>query len=622
MTTGYTFHQACENVFAVFTQAPKRGTNREGHEWTSHMFRQFGFSLIIFATLGTHAFSQSVTSFLDLEGLAALDSEAALLRIEQSLAEDSLARDPRFRFDLLRLKVDILDRQGAGEDAAALMAELAGFVATNRDVLGQDPALYWLEAAERFEALDMMEEAFDLREVLLAEYRDGARSAAVLGKALGDLERLARLLGDTGVADGYARQAAALRLTVAPQTDVTASNKDETGADYTGLRGKTGGFATVDVFYATDRARSGHPEPVRFYNGQRGTLELGVASVTIPHSHTPGVLEAPSIWRFEFRANPAKHVVLQSVEPVDSDDFFGRMQSEFQSRAQREALVFVHGYNVTFDAAARRAAQLAYDMSYPGVPILYSWPSRGRPQGYVADTAVVRLSARRLTGFLDDVVERSGAEVIHLVAHSMGNRALTDALELMALRRGATLGDPPVFGQVVFAAPDVDAGLFRAMLPTIRPLAQRLTLYASEEDWALTVSRKLHGDVPRAGLGGRFTLRDPRVDSIDMSELGDDMLAHSYFADDSSALADMQTLFWHNTNPARRCGLREQAGETPVWRYQRGVCSDRNLVEVLAHMRALGVNTMDGARVVLNEKVQDAEIAQKLEPVLADIVAE
>ncbi|MEM1317623.1 MAG: alpha/beta hydrolase, partial [Pseudomonadota bacterium] len=72
----------------------------------------------------------------------------------------------------------------------------------------------------------------------------------------------------------------------------------------------------------------------------------------------------------------------------------------------------------------------------------------------------------------------------------------------------------PPFDQVVFAAPDVDAGLFAAMAETARPLARRMTLYASNNDWALEVSRKLHGNAPRAGQGGDAMLVSSAIDSV------------------------------------------------------------------------------------------------------------
>ncbi len=550
---------------------------------------------------GNRALAQEDPGFATLAYLAESDPDAALDRISEILdgVESGASGDPRVVFDLYRLAADLMIEGGQVEQAAQIIARLAGFAAQFRSVLHIDPAPIFAEAAALLEDTGQLREARDVLQQLLAEQRAGARPPEVTERTLADLARVSDKLGQP-----------------MPETAMAPDIGDPT-------RGETGGFHEVDVYYATDRARSGKPEPAEFYGGGRGELELGVATVTIPEQHTPGVVEAPSIWRLEFRADPARHVVLQSVTPLDPDSFYGRLQSEFEEVPEREAFVFIHGYNVRFDQAARRAAQIAFDMNYAGVPILYSWPSRGSTVGYVADTAVVRLSGRRLSRFLEELAQRSGAETIHIVAHSMGNRALTDALELMALRLDQSVGDPPVFGQVLFAAPDVDAGLFAEMLPTIRPLAQRLTLYASEEDWALAASRKLHGNALRAGMGGDFTLTNPAIDSIDMSELGDDMLAHSYFADDSSALADMMTLFWQNTDPVGRCGLTrrgDDAADLPVWHYDRGICADRQLIDVLAHLRQANVSSLDEARAVLGRTVVDAALAEKLEQVVTAIV--
>jgi hypothetical protein len=36
---------------------------------------------------------------------------------------------------------------------------------------------------------------------------------------------------------------------------------------------------------------------------------------------------------------------------------------------EQEALVFIHGYHVTFDEAARKTAQLNWDLGFRGIPI-------------------------------------------------------------------------------------------------------------------------------------------------------------------------------------------------------------------------------------------------------------
>ena len=84
--------------------------------------------------------------------------------------------------------------------------------------------------------------------------------------------------------------------------------------------------------------------------------------------------------------------MVRKIEPQDKQTFFSRMHQEFEAGDKKEAVVFIHGFNVTYDAAAKRAAQLAYDMNYGGVPVLYSWPSAGKTRHYIGDTAVVRLS--------------------------------------------------------------------------------------------------------------------------------------------------------------------------------------------------------------------------------------
>lgn len=569
-------------------------------------------ALLVLSILPIGAPAQGTAGFLDLSYLADTDPEAALIRIDQLLAEEeaSAAPDLRLIYDLYRLGADLLIAQGRQAEAAPVVLQLARFAATNRDLLQVDPAPLLDDAARLHEETGDVQTAIVAVTELVEEQRAGARPGEVIAQSLRRLADLSEMAGDMAAAD---RHRAAADAALEPLT--------------AGARGDDAGFREVDVYYATDRARSGDSDPAEFYGGGRGTLELGVATVTVPEVHVPGLVEAPSIWRLEFRADPARHVVLQSVTPLDPDGFWNRLGAEFDNTPEKEAFVFVHGYNVTFDAAARRAAQMAYDMKFIGIPILYSWPSRGTTVGYVADTAVVQLSGRRLTRFLDDLVARSGADTIHLVAHSMGNRALTEALELMALRHGAGQGSgqgtEPVFDQVVFAAPDVDADLFKEIVPTIRPLARRMTLYASEEDWALSVSRKLHGNMPRAGIGGQTTLTTPQLDSIDMSELGEDMLAHSYFADDSSALADMMTLFWTNNAPQNRCGLvSETDAPLPVWTYRRGVCSDRSLISVLGNLQRENVQSASQAMAILERTVTDAEVVRKLAPVLEAIVSQ
>lgn len=555
--------------------------------------------------------AQTGAHLFELYTLSQTDPATAAVTLDQTLAEMQTAGIPDLRtyFDVATLRAEVAVRLGDWDDAALIYGQLSQAAEANPD-LDEDPVQLMAQAAEAARQSGDLRAARAAVRQQLNLLAERTPSSEVLAEMFDTLADLSEELGDT-VAAARNRTAAAQARVTPTQNDVPSRTDDL-------------GYRTVKVYYATDRARSGDAQPAAFYSGKRGdALEMGVATVTVPNEHTPGMLETPSIWKLQFSANPGKHVVLQSVTPMDAARYFGQLQNEFVDDAKTEAFVFVHGYNVAFDQAARRAAQISVDIGYPAVPILYSWPSHGKTLAYVADTAAVRLSGRRLSRFLDELVETSGAKTIHVIAHSMGNRALTDALELLALKRQVSEGDTPLLGQVVFAAPDVDAGLFREMVNTIRPLAKRLTLYASEQDWALVSSRKLHGNAPRAGQGGDDTLSSPDFDSVDMSELGEDMLAHNYFADDKAALADIVTLFWRNVDPARRCGLELKTNPDllgSTWQYRQDRCAARTLISAMAHLREAKVETVPQAMTALNLASDSAAVRSQIEEVITQLL--
>ncbi len=227
------------------------------------------------------------------------------------------------------------------------------------------------------------------------------------------------------------------------------------------------------------------------YTGGRGELVRGVCRVTIPTIHTRGSVERPSLLRFEVAENQARHIVLTSVTEFANGAFDARLAEELAAADQPDVLVFVHGFNVDFESAVMRTAQIAVDLPFQGVPICYTWPSQGTLLGYPVDENNAAWTVSHLKEFLTDLVDRSGAKSIHVVAHSMGNRAMTSAMQQIALQRPSA---GPIFDRVVLAAPDVDADLFRKDLAeSLTNVAKQVTLYASSDDQALVASKKVHG---------------------------------------------------------------------------------------------------------------------------------
>lgn len=272
------------------------------------------------------------------------------------------------------------------------------------------------------------------------------------------------------------------------------------------------------------------------YSGDRGPMDLGVCQVSIPKRHEAGKVERPTVWRLELQEDPLKHVMLLEIVPQPADEYFGSLRQTVGRSPRKEAFVFIHGYNVSFEDAARRTAQLAYDLNFEGAPIFFSWPSQASVLQYAVDETNVAWAVPHIKEFLVSVARQSGAESVHLIAHSMGNRGLTSALVILAHQMKSEM---PMFHEVVLTAPDIDADVFqRDIAPVIAGAGRRVTLYASSSDEALVLSRKVHG-YPRAGDSGQNLCVYPGIDTIDVSGVDTSLVGHSYYGSNRTVLTDI-----------------------------------------------------------------------------------
>jgi len=374
------------------------------------------------------------------------------------------------------------------------------------------------------------------------------------------------------------------------------------------------GFASVRVFYGTNRVPTGDTKPASMYGRTSGALQYGYLDVTIPQTHKLAELETPKQWsEYTLRVMNtdlrSQYVLLDNVKPLVRDDFVRQLQREVQSSPSRDVFVFVHGYNNSFEDTARRAAQLAYDLDFDGTPMMFSWPSQGTLTGYFADESVIGVSGERLAEFLQTVATESGAARIHVLAHSMGNRVLLAALKTYLQARPAD-AHGHAFGQLVFTAPDVDRNDFMKTFPALRGSAERLTLYASDTDVALRISSFYHGG-PRAGAAGPLIIRLQGLDTIDMSGLPADVLGHSYFAANGGAVYDLLHLLWRGDPPdsPQRCSKGEVQPGLVVWRFNVAKCQGSELLEAAMLMKEY----RDQANVQILQKVS-AQIAALTEP--------
>lgn len=328
------------------------------------------------------------------------------------------------------------------------------------------------------------------------------------------------------------------------------------------------GFQAVTVFYGTDRKATGKSDPESWYGTETGAMSFGFVEVSIPRGHRIGAIERPLLG-IRLLQSPRSHVVLLDVTPTSRDAFLAAVVARVRRSEGRNALVFVHGYNVSFESAAQRTAQIYFDLKFDGVPVFYSWPSQGelKVTAYRQDEAAVERTGATLQAFLADVVGRSGAENVYLIGHSLGTRALTAAI--VALSR-----DQPDLSrrirEVILTAPDIDATVFRRdIAPRLAAASRGITLYASADDKALAASRSFKG-VPLAGDIGRGVVLIPGIETIDASGVDTSFLGHSYYAENRSVLSDIFYLVREGKRAPARFDLEPvRTGAGIYWRFRQ-----------------------------------------------------
>ena len=321
---------------------------------------------------------------------------------------------------------------------------------------------------------------------------------------------------------------------------------------------------TLKIFYATDRQRTGKDDPnVFFGNAEAQGLTYGTITVSIPASHTRGVIERPKWYRLEFSENPGKHIMLlRPVTVMDAPAFFSGLRQDVDGTDRKELFVFIHGFNNSFQDAALRTAQIAYDVGFTGrggagVPVMYSWASNaeGPPLGYTRDRTRVSHTRPRLAQFLTDLAKDTGANRINIIAHSMGTDLLGQVITELAQMK-----DAPVFNQIILAAPDIDQKVFeRDIAPKLVGLSERTTVYTSSGDLALKTSFEINGE-RRVGDSTNGPTVVKGVETVDVSKVDFGLIGHSTYAEARPVLEDMFQLLAHGLPASARNLVSESSG--------------------------------------------------------------
>ncbi len=246
-----------------------------------------------------------------------------------------------------------------------------------------------------------------------------------------------------------------------------------------------------EILVGTTRAPL--PDSPDFGSGRSLALSFASYTVSVPAAHVAGQVEWPGP-----TPNPAKDFVMTAHHRFPAaKDFSGAIAAKALAlpKGQREAVIFVHGYNTNLAEGAYRFTQMQHDFELRSIPILYSWPSAATGSDYLYDRDSILFARTGLETLIDQISD-TPVERIVLVGHSMGAQLLMETLRQRAIRRGALW---PKLNMVSLIAPDLDIDLFRAQARDIGTLPQPFVVFTSGQDRALKFSQWLSGSDDKLG---------------------------------------------------------------------------------------------------------------------------
>jgi esterase/lipase superfamily enzyme len=318
--------------------------------------------------------------------------------------------------------------------------------------------------------------------------------------------------------------------------------------------------ARVAMIVATTRSET--PAEGEMFSGERGpALAFADISVSIPPETAREIGEVQ--WPRKLPPNPATDFATLKAERITKEQAVARFRESVADVPGRRVLVFVHGFNNRFEDAVYRFAQIAHDSEADAVPVLFTWPSRGSVLAYGYDRESTNYSRDALEEVLAALARSPQVGEVSILAHSMGNWLTLEALRQMAIRDGRI---PAKIENVMMAAPDVDVDVFGEMIARMGEPRPSFTLFVSQDDRALAVSRKVWGSTARLGAIDpevepyRTELSENAIQVIDLTKLDTgDPTHHAKFAESPEIVRSIGArLAEGQTMTDSRVGLGEQ----------------------------------------------------------------
>lgn len=281
------------------------------------------------------------------------------------------------------------------------------------------------------------------------------------------------------------------------------------------------GATVVPILVASTRNVT---EDGQFGRDRGDGLSFGRFDVSVPPKRRVGEVSLPG-----WRTNPRRHFAMLNSEVFNGEAMFrSQIAAQLVGRRKgaRNAVVFVHGYNTSYEDGLYRFAQFYTDLGLEDVPVHYSWPSGQNLLRYGYDRDSMLFARDGFEDMLRDIVD-AGAERILIVGHSMGSMLIMETLREIAIARDERVRGK--IGGVILVSPDIDLDVFRGQVARIGELPQPFVIFSSKRDRVLSfAANEIYGDKPRLGnLEMEGELSDLDVTVVDVSDYSTGILNHA-----------------------------------------------------------------------------------------------
>lgn len=290
------------------------------------------------------------------------------------------------------------------------------------------------------------------------------------------------------------------------------------------------GSSQVTMLVGTTRQPSG--DPATLFSGERNP-ELSVTDITVSIPPDTQRSSGSVQWPRRLPPNPKTDFAVTHVQELDT---VPERQAWFrQHTVGGHVLVFVHGFNNRYEDSVFRLAQIVHDSGAEVTPMLFTWPSRARVFDYVYDKESTNYSRTAFEQVLHTLANAPQVTDVTILAHSMGTWLTMESLRQMGIREGHV--DSKIHN-VILASPDIDIDVFAKQYVEMGAPRPKFTIFVSQDDRALAMSRLISGDISRLGAINpaeepyRTKLERAGITAIDLTKVKtEDSLRHGKFAE-------------------------------------------------------------------------------------------